>query len=211
MNEDSADNPTFLNPLKINVYEVPSRPGKIVINQRIRSHSDEELNEVMGMIRQGHDVYYQLRDRYGISIPDFDYEVGDRNRGYATLYTYVDKIEGGNIADTSLPQESKEKLDVFYKTMIDYYLDVYQNGGNYWADFRNDQLVYGHKVGEGNNEVYVVDLDSSNIAIGNYDTANKAVYNERLFEQLFSVAYSITKQKVKYLINLICRQQEQNC
>lgn len=207
MSEPISDNPPFLNPLKTNLIESPAMPGKIIRNKPIRARSDVELQEVMESVKRGFAVYNALGEKYGVKIPEYNYEVADkRTTGFATLFTYVDRIEGGSIDKAVLPLNSVDKLDNFYKTMIDYYFDVYSNGGDYWADFRNDQLVYGHKQGEANDEVYIVDLDESNIGIGNYNKGNKSVSNERLFTQIFNLAYAVTQAEgnlsIKSRLNL---------
>lgn len=198
MGEDSNADFSLLNPLKTNLREVASMPGKVVRVESLRAGSDAELEEVLEMTKQGHTVYGDLRGNYGIKIPEFTFEIVERKVGRATLHTYVDKIDGVNVAEgSSLPTGARDKFDAFYRGLADYYYDTFLNGGNYWGDFRNDQLVYGHKQGETENEVYVVDLDTSNIGIGNYDVENKRVSNKRLFEQLFSVAYAITQVEAK--------------
>lgn len=92
-------------------------------------------------------------------MANIDYTIIGGERKDPIIYTIVDKIEGKSVEKISqLPLEAKEKIDDFYAALIQYYFDTYEEGGDWWWDFNNDQIVYGHKSNE-ENRVYIVDVE----------------------------------------------------
>lgn len=179
--------------------ELSNKPGKLIREDSIRATNHADIEAVIEQQNRGYRVYRSLRDNYGVHIPDVDFVIGNRRKsGYASRYTIVDIVEGSNIAESTLPATSEEKLNIFYSSIVDYYLDIYLNGGDYWKDFNNTQVVYGHRQGEIEDNVFIVDIDTSNIGIGSYDKNQKKLHNKILFEQLATVAYAITQAERNY-------------
>lgn len=142
-------------------------PRLIKLSEKITSDEwasrrfHEEFEKEIDKFKRGSDIFRTLEKKYHIAIPKFDCVVGKNEEDADVLvYIVVDKIIGENIEEASnLPPEAREKLDEFYTALIQYYYDVFQEGGDYWWDFTNKQIVYGHKKDEKEDKVYIVDIE----------------------------------------------------
>lgn len=173
--------------------------NKIIREIQVRAHATKDAREVVEIVSRGFRVFEKLRDKYHINIPNTEFVIGNKKKtGYATLYTRVDLIEGQNLTETDLPTEAKEKLENFYCSLLQSYADIYLEGGDFWRDFNNTQIVYGHKKESPINDFYIVDLDTNNIAISNYDLNRKNISNKTLFEQIFAIAFAIKQAEEKF-------------
>lgn len=129
----------------------------------------QELRKKIDYFKRGINIFHNLRDRYGIAFAQIDYTIIGGKKKYPTIYTIIDKIEGESLKEISVvPAEANKKIDEFYSSMAQYYLDIYYEGIDYWWDFKNEQVVYGHKNGEKQDKVYIVDLEPDYFKGKNY-------------------------------------------
>jgi len=165
--EASYDEP-FREPLSKSglAYEIKklsSNPDKLVREWDLK-RQDQSVEDA----RKGIEMFRKMEKCYGIAIPKMDLVVGKAN-DRIKLFTVLDKIEGENLANIAVfSPEDKDELDKFFTALAQFYFDVYQKGGEYWLDYGTYQLVYGHKKGESENRVYIVDVEPR------YDVYNKA-------------------------------------
>jgi hypothetical protein len=111
-------------------------------------------------------VLNALSNEYGLSIPSVNMVVGGNNR----IYTITDRIHGSNLYEKVFnPSEistAKQKLQSFYSSLADVYIDTSENGGPMIADLTragadtsgNKQWVYGKRKGEKEDQIWLVDL-----------------------------------------------------
>ncbi|MDO8558151.1 MAG: hypothetical protein Q7S09_03105 [bacterium] len=152
------------------IKKLKSNPNKLVREHQLKPINvdvidPEEFKNALEHHRRGKRLFETLRERYGLHVPAMDLVVGSYESRQPTMFTVVDRIEGRSLAKLSkeLSPGDKEdlgkKLDEFYTGLLLHYRDVCKEGGDYWTDFFNGQLVYGRRHGEDADEVYIVDVD----------------------------------------------------
>lgn len=148
------------------INQLKNRPDKLVRQIKLidRHHgaytSKEALEKEINHFKRGFAVFRNLEHRYGIAVPEMDLLVGKDNDENIAMFTVIDKIIGEDLWDIkNLPPSAKDEFERFLSAVARHYFDTYQEGGDYWWDFYEAQIVYGHKFGEKNDKVYVVDTD----------------------------------------------------
>ncbi len=137
------------------IKRLKDSPDKLVRERELIFDMPKEMK----IAQKGKAVFYGLRDNYNIAVPGIDYVIG-KEKGYLKLFTVTDRIYGENLSKIEkLPPEAKDKFEHFFTAMSRYYFDTYRNGGDYWWDFHEEQLSYGHKKDEKENRIYIVDID----------------------------------------------------
>lgn len=162
-----------------NIKSLKSRSDKLIRHWRVSADDVYSLNKKerekileknVAEFKEGVRDIRELSERYGIALPTFEFVLGDRGGDKINIFTVIDKIDGESLQNVEkFPQEAKDKLDNFYKSMAQYYFDKYKEGGNYFWDFRNSQFIYGHKKGEKEDRVYMVDIEPRSDKHGEQD------------------------------------------
>lgn len=151
------------------IKELAGRPDKLVrewdldIPEELVRDKDaikQIVKKSVAKFVRGMNVFHKLESRYGVYVAGLDVVVGKNEKGRPKFFTVVDKVDGKNMWQLSrLSDEAVAEFDKFCSAMAQYYFDVWKEGGDYWWDIFGEQIVYGHKKGEENDEVYIVDLD----------------------------------------------------
>ncbi len=89
---------------------------------------------------------------YGVNVPEIRLV-----RTTAGIMTIVDRIHGQQLMDAT--DISDAKLNAFYRGLAGYFRDKNRDRTTFLADLRFDQFMYGHRIGEGEENVYLVDVD----------------------------------------------------
>ena len=139
--------------------QLEGHPDKV-----IRVYSEYVKSPDIAKAMRAKELFTDLSARYGIHIPSIEYVIGkDESGRREVLYTVTDKIDGKNLGDLvcgEMSQDEYEKVEDFFVSLIHYYQDIYQNGGDYLADIGSqDQYVYGHAARQNEDNIYLVDLD----------------------------------------------------
>lgn len=146
--------------LSPDILEIKSRPDKFIRRWRVADENKEVLHSEIKSYRRGMKMFERLYEEYGINIPEQELIIGKGSKNKTNIFTVIDRIEGESldrIYDVS--EEEQEKIENFYCGLAQFYIDIYQNGGDFWSDFGNRQVVFGHKAGEIENKVYIVDVE----------------------------------------------------
>lgn len=141
------------------IRELKNNPDKLV---RTFPFKTQELEKSIENLKRGVGVFNKLEQRYNIAVPHVDLVIGKKGTvgEDATVFTITDRIIGENLGDIKqLPESSKDMLENFIISMSQYFMDAQKENGDYWEDFFEDQIVYGHKKLENENRFYIVDLD----------------------------------------------------
>lgn len=166
MNETNYDSRT------VHIRELENDPS-VVVREHIMLEG-QDLDEIAQSTIKGEKEFAKLREEYGVKVASMRSVIGKNDRGDETLFTVVDKIEGDSLSDTkNLPIEAKNELDDLYASLGQHYSDAWKNNSSYWADFQNDQFVYGNKVGENDKHFYMVDVGAQFFQPKN-DPSNRA-------------------------------------
>ncbi|MDO8523427.1 MAG: hypothetical protein Q7S12_04080 [bacterium] len=160
---------TPMNEFSVDIKSLKSRTDKLVrhwyadvplVNSLDRKEIKKRREKNIAEFKDGIKDIRELSEHYNIALPDFEFVIGKRSGGLINVFTMIDKIDGENLWQIKrFPAEAKNKLDTFYSSMAQYYFDKYKNGGSYFYDFKADQFVYGHKNGEKENKIYMVDIE----------------------------------------------------
>jgi len=187
--EDSYDQP-FREPLSdsdlaYTIKRLSSNPDKLV-----REWDLEQYGQSVEDARKGIEMFRKMERLYGIAVTKMDLLIG-KSHGRVKLFTIVDKIEGANLAYgvKELPQSAREEVDMFFANLAQFYFDILKRGGEYWWDYGTHQLVYGHKKGESENRVYIVDVEPRYYVYEeNHDNGNViAPYLNEIAEDVLSL------------------------
>lgn len=134
--------------------------------------------------------FQELTTKYGIRVVDMDFIIGKNEEGKPVVYTIVDNIKGSNLEEASqFPAELKTEMDDFFYSLGIYYADKFNTKTKYLADLRNAQFVYGHKLNETDDHIYLVDVDPG-FQESFFGEGNKDGDYEMHFEQIIDDAYN---------------------
>lgn len=204
------------------IKSLKSHPGKFVRQWNVddfeKKKLDEEeikkqLDKNIANFKEGINDIRELNEHYGIALPTFEFVLGKKSNDRINMFTVIDKIEGESLEQIKkFSPEAKDKLDTFYSSMAQYYFDKLKNGGSYFWDFKNQQFVYGHKKGEKENKIYMVDIeprsdesDNEGNALGILgrlsDVLDDAFLTESKFEEM--VRFNKTTNTFKQNLNEI--------
>lgn len=142
-----------------NIKSLSSNPEKLVREYFIPILSKKSMDEQIKKFSKGKKFFERLKNDYGIESVKMNMVIGKDESGVRKMFTIVDKIEGENLENIQkIPVEAKEKFETFYLGLIQHYKDVYEKGGNFWSDFTDEQIMYGHKYNKDEDKIYVVDV-----------------------------------------------------
>lgn len=149
-------------------YELKGSPEKIVRVMEFGGVLDQDLS----MYAKAKEYFGELRQKYGIHVPEMQTVVVVRSRVsereghlfyYSGLfYTVVDRIYGATLREISkASQFPNDKFDECFASLVLMFTDVEKNGGAFVGDFVNpwEMFMYGRRVGEEEDNVYLVDVD----------------------------------------------------
>ena len=182
------------------IKELKNQPDKLVREYYIDlTHLDEDgvwsqnIEKSIEKFKKGRVIFKDFIDQYGLHAPDYEAVLGKNEKGTPVLFLIVDKIEGQDLNSIEvLPKEALEEFDMLFEATFKYYLSIYKEGGDFWSEFANRQIIYGHKHHEEENHPYIVDVEPR------YYTYDKSLSGNR---------YKYEKQSEYFFekIELICR------
>ena len=163
------------------IKSLQSRPDKLIRHWLIDAYDKDILDKKVAKkileknvleFKEGIRDIRELSERYGIALPAFEFVIGERSEDKINIFTVIDKIYGKSLVSIEkFSPEAKDELDKFYSSMAQYYFDKYKRGGSYFWDFKNSQFVYGHKKGEKEDKVYMVDIEPRSDKHGEQDNS----------------------------------------
>lgn len=173
MNSTESVQGTFADSLKptdfdvgnVNIWQLENDPSTLVRESKI--DDGETLDSLEVAIREGEELFADMRDRYEIKVVSMKSRREKNKQGEEAIFTLVDRIEGKNLSQIeSLPTEAKDDLENLYLSLGQHYYDAWKSKFDisrdrkqYWGDCRSDQFVYGNRYGEKDKHFYAVDVD----------------------------------------------------
>lgn len=142
-------------------FESSDRPNKIIRvedgKELIKKHKGKF--ELIELVEEAKKLYTELEEKYGIIVPA-EFFIGKDKTGNDVIYSVVDKIEGKRFEDIEKTDEDIKKVEALYTSVAKYLLDKFKEGGLYlWDICGESQYIYGKKVGEDEDKIYLIDTD----------------------------------------------------
>lgn len=142
-------------------FESKDSPDKI-----IRVESFDELKykhknrfELIELVEIAKQLFNELQEKYGINVP-VEFFIGKNKEGREIVYSVVDKIEGKHLDEVENHKEASEKIKKLYTSIAKYFLDKSKEDGLYiWDICSQSQYVYGKKLDDTENNIYLIDTD----------------------------------------------------
>lgn len=189
------------------IHAIKSRPDKIIRVLRERRNGDKDFsdfinkenkNKVIEEHRRGKELFEQLRTQYNIPVPDIDIVFGETEKGKIAAFVIVDRIEGRDLEDIMdhpndepLSESAWQQIDETYANLVGHYEGAYKRDGEYLADIAEPrQWRWGHRVGENNNNLWIIDVDP---IFSRYDSNPARSYSDgtiNLFNSIAHIAYA---------------------
>ena len=103
---------------------------------------------------------HELRTRYGISVPAFEYKIGiDDSFGKLAIFTIVEKINGETL-HSNWNMISSDELENLFINLIKYHEDKFFNDTHFLSDLCNlSNYMYGHTEDDSKNKIYLHDIE----------------------------------------------------
>jgi hypothetical protein len=137
--------------------KIESLPDMVV--RRTWLNAIYPLESHINDMRIGKRLHNELKNKYGINIPNYTVVIGPEN----TVYTITRRIEGRTLkTDQFAPEESGEiipQLDHLVASLCRYFQDKYYNGQPFLSDINIGQFMYGKLIGELEPSIYLADVD----------------------------------------------------
>ncbi len=144
----------------------------------------------------GKKLFYELRDKYGIAVPDIEL-VAHLINGEKAMVTVTDMIDGKNLDEVTFGENNRvaaEQYENFFDGMTKCCIDKFFEEGLYIADLKNEQFVYGKRKGDKEDKIYYVDVDP---ILDKYDPSDD-----------FGRSYHCFIDHIETLISMIVKAEE---
>lgn len=142
-------------------YEMKDNPNKIIRVEHfdeLRIKHDCKL-KIPELVEAAKKLFKELDEKYGIHC-SVDFAIGKDKEGNDVVFSTTDRIEGDPIGEVHMSEEFLNKLKKSYAGIAKYFLDKFKEGGLYIWDINGEsQYVYGKKLGDTENNIYLVDTD----------------------------------------------------
>ncbi len=142
-------------------FESDKLPNKIIRAEDFEELFDKhgskiEISELVEIAKR---LYKELEEKYGILVPA-EFFLGKDKLGNNVVYSVADKIEGQHLGEIEKSKEVIEKVEALYTSVARYFLDKSKEGGLYlWDICGESQYIYGKKVGDEGDKIYLIDTD----------------------------------------------------
>lgn len=126
------------------------------IEHSIHEHTDKIIKEA----KEAKKGFRELQRKYGVHVINYETIIGKDEKGEKVVYMIADKIEGTSLSMIEhIPLEEKEEFENFYLGLLNYIEGKFKQKALCFLDIKNDQFMYGHKVGQTINRIYLVDVE----------------------------------------------------
>lgn len=154
--------------------QIPDFPNKVVRVQSLEralgsvawdliknASKRQQVGEYLKVFNANKERLRELRDKYGIAVPDIDLILGKDDKGKEAVFMVVDKIEGDNLTEIDkFPPGTASQFDVFFAALFQYLLDANRDKFPVLSDIGHlFQYVYGHRAGKNGKSIYLVDVE----------------------------------------------------
>ena len=104
-------------------------------------------------------LYQELEEKYNILVP-VDFTISKYGDGKDVVCSITNKIEGKHLGEINKSEEFLSKTEKLYASIAKYFLDKFREGGLYVWDLNGEsQYVYGKKLGDKEDKIYLIDTD----------------------------------------------------
>lgn len=142
-------------------YEFKDNPNKIVRVEsftNLLSKHDNKI-EIPELVEVTKNLYKELDEKYSIVAP-VDFVITKDEFGKDIVCSVTDKIDGKHFEDVEKTEDFINKTEKLYSSVSKYFLDKFKEGGMYvWDINGSDQYVYGKKMEDKENKIYLIDTD----------------------------------------------------
>ncbi|MGA2417747.1 MAG: hypothetical protein ABSF55_00690 [Candidatus Staskawiczbacteria bacterium] len=148
--------------------ELQNNPNLIVRKESFVTRPDDPNGlEKNIQVFSDHKKYFnELREKYGINIPNFDLVIGETKKGSPAVFIVTDKIDGKSLDRMeTFPEEAEKKFEDFYLRLLQALYDAFKNKTAFLIDIGENNFMYGHRLkkeGEENN-FFVTDVGSRSL------------------------------------------------
>lgn len=148
---------------------LPSLAGKKIIRVEPVVMSDEKSAVrhqpwTPEVFREAKMEFDKLRKDYGVNVVQVDEVIGKNEYGRVKMFLIVDDIEGVRLDEVhetpSFSDKTVAETDSFLTGVLSYLFDAYRSKKLFLSDLGElNQYVYGHKAGESQDKIYLVDVE----------------------------------------------------
>ncbi len=142
-------------------YEFKDNPNKIVRVESFDELLDKHDNKIgiPELIETTKKLYKELEEKYGIVAP-VDFATSKNKEGKDVVCSITDKVEGKHLGEINKSEEFLNKTEKLYASIAKYFLDKFKEGDLYvWDINAGSQYIYGKKLGDKEDEIYLIDTD----------------------------------------------------
>lgn len=132
------------------IQELEHSGDKLVREEPFINNSiDDSISHYRGMKK----MFEDMRDSYGVNVPDIDIVIGNSKKGEKRVFMLVDKINGQPLDEfKNVPLEEKEKLERLFIGALQSMFDAYKKREPFFSDLKLANIMYGRKSKEKNTE-----------------------------------------------------------
>ena len=140
-------------------------PGVLVRKEKLRlegiSDDGPTSPKTLEYVKSGKDIFDEMRDKYGVTLPEFQYVVSEDPDGQSTrLFTMTEEVRGRELSDIpEFTMEEAQEVDRVFSGAIRQLADSYRMKNRYWIDIDISQFMLGKRMNEEKDSVYMVDVE----------------------------------------------------
>ncbi len=167
MSENRVEYPFISEPVEHSgitgkIWQLSDNP-EVLLRKTIIDDLDN-FDFITDRFRRGADIFKSLNEKYGIKIPSNEMVISNDEKGIPCVFQRVEKIHGNSLDSLDLSSETdleqvKSKFLILCNGLLSYIKETYEQGGDLLWDIKDEQIMYGKRSGDKNNEFWFVDVD----------------------------------------------------
>jgi len=185
---------------EFSIRELKDNPDKVVRTESMVGSVEETVVHYKTI----KDRFAEMRDDYGVNIPDMDIVMGESEPGKPSVFMIVDKIEGKDLGELeTLPENSREKFETFYANFLQSIFYGYKQKKPFYRDIKTGNIMYGHKSKEkGAEEDFFLTDVGGGFQDGNFIEFHgqfiETDYNEAFFRSMINAKSDLQEYEKKF-------------
>ena len=192
-------------------------------SETYKNYTEEELEKIakkkkIEQLIKNASEFQKIGERYGLKMAKTSYVIGtDPDSGEPDVFAVTERIVGENLDSMEFFSEQMAKeVDEMYVGLFSHLKDSYLENGTFWRDFRNDQVIYGSKIGKTELHPYIIDVDPLTVSWNDHVMIDGRENKEDLFWSRIGLAFinmeeiegkntSVKLKKAREMINAIIK------
>lgn len=145
--------------------------------------------EIMSMLLKN------FQEDFKISVVPFSIIVGLNEENQISAFIIAERIHGKCLNEANIEEKEAKR---FFSSLLEYHIDIFENGGFLIDDLNSDDFSYGHTSKDPVDRIYFTDLDPFYEHISGFSPQDRKESYVSNLESLNSILLCLEKKDADY-------------